>query len=164
MESSRKLSFQLNNMWYNTYNAWWNMHKEGVFLPDVLVRMFNPLLSRSQSNGNRAPCLWRIYWPLNKVGESRTVVGSGSIVSAYSIKEIVVRRYAHSSSPFGHGCTHAPLVGVRIEALHRSQAWAAISTTNCKQSEKLKQIGLKWWQSCLIVWQSSWICWKGFFF
>lgn len=62
-----------------------------------------------------------VYRPFNTIGESRTVVGGGGIVSAYGIQEVVVRRHTHSSSPLGHGSTHAPLVGVRIEAFHRPQ-------------------------------------------
>ncbi len=81
------------------------------------------------------------YWPLNTVGESRTVVGGGGVVSAYSIQEVVVCRHTHSSSPLGHGRTHAPLVGVRVEALHWPQTWAAVPTTYCKQPGKLNKTG-----------------------
>lgn len=74
--------------------------------------------------------------PLNTIREPRTMVGGGGIVSSHGVQEVVVRRYAHSSSPLGHGCTHAPLVGVRIKALHRPQARAAVTTSHCKQSGK----------------------------
>lgn len=73
-----------------------------------------------------------IYWPLNTIGESRTVVGSRGIVSSHGVQEVVVCCYTHSSSSLGHWCTHAPLVGVWIKALHRPKTGASISTTNCK--------------------------------
>lgn len=85
----------------------------------------------------------RVYWPLDTVGESRTVVWGGGVVSAYSIQEVVVCRHTHSSTPLGHGSTHAPLVGVRIEAFHGPQTWAAVPTTYCKQSEKINKTGSK---------------------
>lgn len=56
--------------------------------------------------------------PFNTIGESGAVVGSRGVVAPYSIQEVVVRRHTDSASPLGHGSTHAPLVGVRIEALH----------------------------------------------
>lgn len=59
--------------------------------------------------------------PLHAVRESRAVVGGGGVMSAHGIEEVIVGGHAHTSSPLGHGCTHAPLVGVRIEALHRPQ-------------------------------------------
>lgn len=84
-----------------------------------------------------------MYLPLNTIRESRTVVRRGGVVSTYSIQEVVVCCYTHSSSPLGHGSAHAPLVGVRIEALHWPQAWAAVSTTYCKQSEILNKMCYK---------------------
>ena len=64
-------------------------------------------------------------------------------MSTNSIQEVVVRRHPHSSSPLGHGSTHAPLVGVRIEALHRPQTRAAISATYRKQPEQLNKMDKK---------------------
>lgn len=82
--------------------------------------------------------------PLNTIREPRTVVGGGGVVSSHGVQEVVVCRYAHSSSPLGHGCTHAPLVGVRIKALHRPEARAAVTTSHCKQSGKKKERITKW--------------------
>lgn len=84
-----------------------------------------------------------VYWPLDTVREPRTVVWGRGIVSAYSIQEVVVCRHTHSSTPFGHGSTHAPLVGVWIEALHGPQTWAAVPTSYCKQSEKINKMSSK---------------------
>lgn len=76
-------------------------------------------------------CLWII--PLNTIRESGAVVGGRGIMSSHSIQEVVVCRHANASSPLGHGGAHAPLVGVRIEALHGPQTRTAIPTSYCKQ-------------------------------
>lgn len=62
-----------------------------------------------------------MFLPLNTVREPRAVVGGGGVVAAHGIQEVVARCHPHASSSLGHGSTHAPLVGVRIEALHRPQ-------------------------------------------
>lgn len=99
--------------------------------------------------------LKRRNWPLNTIRESRTVVGGRGVMSTYSIQEVVVHCHTHSPSPLGHGSTHAPLVGVRIEALHRPQTRAAVSTTYCKQSEKRIKMILKTQASDLSVQHDS---------
>lgn len=88
-----------------------------------------PLRSANwQSKGSYATVLClcisskgEVYQPLNTIGESRTVVRGRGVMSTYSIKEVVVCRNTHSSSPLCHRNTHAPLVGVWIKALHRPQ-------------------------------------------
>lgn len=85
----------------------------------------------------------RFYRPLDTIGEPRTVVGGGGVVSAHGVQEVVVRRHTHSSSPLGHRSAHAPLVGVRVEALHRPQAGAAVSTADREQPEKFQKTALR---------------------
>lgn len=107
--------------------------------PKLLAQLFFffrlPILSWGRS----------VYWPLNTIRESRTVVGGGGVVTAHSVQEVIVCRHTHSSSPLGHGSAHAPLVGVRIEALHRPQTRAAISSTYGKQSGRVVQNGFRIW-------------------
>lgn len=146
MISSAKYLGECNtDMSQNAGTGWGS---RAAALPFVLIRNSapHPWLNSINCNLNCNLCCVclqgrSVYWPLHAVGESRAVVGSGGVVPTHSIQEVVVRRHTHPSSPLSHGSTHAPLVGVRIEALHRPQTRAAVSTTDCKQSEELRENG-----------------------